>query len=200
MPGWVETLLVGLLGKVALPAANTLGGVIGKRVPKWLEAFRRFVRRRQLLLRVDDNDTAILASIEGRQMDYAHVQNALAGRLEGEALLRAVTSLQASGLLNKPRLSQPPDPQALLTVSADAALVLRSSKRPRKARPRRRDIAEAVTRRARLHDDRRWLQDYDTQARQSAYLTSDRMDEERVRRVRLNEDEEWLASHGFGRD
>ncbi|MDI6901707.1 MAG: hypothetical protein QMC79_08460 [Anaerosomatales bacterium] len=199
MPGWLETLLVGLLGRVVLPIANTLGGIIRKRVPKWLAALRRFVRRRQLMLTLDDDHIAILASIHGRQMDYAHVQNVLAGRLEGEDLLRAVTFLEAAGLLNRPRLSQPPDPRALLTVSADAGLVLPSGKRPRRVKPRRRDISEAVVRRARLHDDRHWLQDYDEQARQHAYLSSERMEEQSVRRSRLQEDEAWLASHGFKR-
>lgn len=197
----LETIAVWFAGKLVVPVLDRATTVIGRDAPKWVHRIKLFVRFKQLQSRVSSNELMILACIMGRQQDYAFIERALAGRLEGDALLHAVTSLQALGLLNQPRLSHPPDPSALFTVSADAELLVKLNRTAKTAKPRkarRSDIPEATARRNRLASNQAWLAEYGDVARRSDYLPVERTDEARQRLADASEDEAWLEHHGFG--
>ena len=185
-----------LASKLIVPVVNWISGKLGRQVPKWAAHLRDFGRRMWLQARVSDDEVAILRCIVGRQQDYAHVEWALAGQLEGDALLLAVTSLQALGLLSEPRLSQPPDPGALFTITGDAELMLRSRKKPTRPKARRRDVPEAASRRKRVADNRDWFVQHESSLR-AGYIPAALTDEAASRTTEIAADQEWLQAHGF---
>lgn len=187
-------LALRVLGALATAASRA----IGRGVPKWVDRLRRFEKRKRLKAQVSEDEVTILRCISGRQQDYAYIQERLAGRLEGESLLSAVTHLQALRLLNEPRLAHPPHLRALFTVSGDASLLLETKRRPKLPRPRRAKVREASSRRQRLADNSEWICFH---TRPSTAMPAQNgggvAAEARRRRAEIEEDEAWLESHGY---
>ncbi|MFA5844785.1 MAG: hypothetical protein WC971_08150 [Coriobacteriia bacterium] len=197
--GVFDTFIVWVAGKLLVPLLDRILTSIGHDGSRWVNSLKRFARRKQLEIRVDDDQRLIVRSIIGYQVSYQHVQEALVGRLEGDELLHSVTSLQALGLINQPRLAHPPDPRALLTVSNDAKLLLESRKPHRAPRAHTRDVPEAAVRRQRVADNSQWLLKQDLPRRRADYIPAEWTEEVARREDERAEDEAWLEQRGFGR-
>ena len=193
-----EGLLFWAAEKILLPIANSTIGKAGRAAPGWLSRLHSFVRIKRLELEVTDGELQILKLISGRQYDYQHIEKELAGKLEGEDLLLAVTKLQVLGLLIAPRRQQPPHPDALFTIEGDASALLQTKTvKPARVRPRRREIPEAVKRRKRAAANAEWLTTHEDRKRNADNLPAELMNEADWRRREMNEDQLWLAEHGM---
>jgi len=193
-----EGLLFWAAEKILLPIANSTIGRAGCAAPGWLSRLHSFVRIKRLELEVTDGELQILSLISGRQYDYKHIKKVLAGKLEGDDLLFAVTNLQVLGLLSAPRSQQPPHPDALFTIAGDASALLQTKTvKPARVRPRRRMIPEAMTKRKRAAENAEWLTTHDDRKRNADNLPAELVNEAVRRRREMNEDKLWLAEHGL---
>ena len=193
-----EGLLFWAVEKILLPIANSTIGRAGHVAPGWLSRLHSFVRIKRLDLEVTDGELQILRLISGRQFSYQHIEKMLAGRLEGEDLLLAVTKLQVLGLLSAPRLQQPPHPNALFNVTVDAKALLRTKTvKPARARPRRREIPEAMRRRKRAAANAEWLTEHEQLKKNADSLATELVNEAEMRRRELSQDQLWLTEHGL---
>jgi hypothetical protein len=193
-----EGLLFWAAEKILLPIANSSIGKAGRAAPRWLSRLHSFVRIKRLELEVTDGELQILSLISGRQYDYQYIEKMLAGSLEGEDLLLAVTKLQVLGLLSAPRRQQPPHPDALFNAAGDAnALLQAKTVKPTRARPCRREIPEAMRRRKRAAANAQWLTEHEHLKRNADSLPADLVNEAEMRRRELSEDQLWLAEHGL---
>ncbi|MDO9556127.1 MAG: hypothetical protein Q7J82_00885 [Coriobacteriia bacterium] len=120
------------------------------------------------------------------------------GRFDSETLLPVVTSLQAKGLLNEPRLAQPPNLRAMFTVSNDASLlaVTRPPKTGRR-KARKRDVEEAVHRRKRLATAISQQDAYRLIERTADFIPESSSHDAEERQKQIEDDRAWLAGHGF---
>ena len=185
-----------LASNLVVPFVSWIWGKLGREVPGWAARMREFARRKWLESRVSDDEIVILGSIAGRQQNYAHIQREMAGRLEGDSLLVAVTSLQALGLLSEPRLSQPPDPAAMFTITHDAMLVLKPRKAPARPKARKRDVPEAASRRKRIAANVGWHDQHESSLR-AGFIPDELTQEANRRSSEIAADQSWLSEHGF---
>ncbi len=193
-----EGLLFWAGEKIFLPIANSTIGKACRAAPGWLSSLYSFVRIQRLRLEVTDGELKILRFISGRQYDYQHIEKELAGKLEGDDLLLAVTNLQFLGLLSAARRQQPPQPDALFTVTGDAnALLQAMTVKPARVRPRRREIPEAMRRRKRAAANAEWLTTHQCRTQNTDNLPAELVDEAARRRREVHEDQLWLVEHGL---
>ncbi len=186
-----------LLSKIVVPIADRIWDGAAKQAPTQVQNLKQFVRRKTLELTTSDDELLVLGLFQGRQWNYASLLEKCEGQLDSEALLPIVTSLQAKGLLNEPRLEQPPNPRAMFTATSDALLVLPPSSKKTRRKARNRDVGEAVMRRARHAADLAEQQAYDQRSRRASYTPQDALDAAAARATRISEDRAWLSERGF---
>lgn len=187
----MDAPLASLAARSIASLTSALSRAGSRYAQQWISRTRDFAKRKWLESSVTDSEVEILRRVNGRQWEYAYIQDCMKGRLDGDELLRAVTRLQALRLLSEPRLAQPPNPRALFTVGEDAKLLVRPRRDKSRKPPRQRWVKEAILHRKRLNENCEWI------ARHENNVEGLNEAEVARRRDEAIIDEGWLRKHGF---
>lgn len=192
-----ESFAILLAEKLLVPFASWSVSKLGRAAPGWLTRLKTFLRRKQLQSQVTGDEVEILRFLSGTQWNYGRIQELMSGRLEGDELLASVTKLEALGLLEQPRLNQPPHPDALMSNGWEASLAIPAPRPAVQLRRHKRQVPEVVDRRKRLAGNLDWLGVHQEFVSRSGFVGEDAAHEAEARRRQLAEDEAWLHSHGY---